>query len=234
MDIARLTSLGLAWVFSLISGSLGLNALFESSHSKSFLKKNAPSGVTLTIDASDILQSGVVLTVSCALLAILTSVLLLLAFFPRKVTGNVSTTRGYRIQAYVTAFTTLWIFAALIAYDVVVSTRSARVTAMVGKLTLPDSAVRQQEMMLGVSPVYWKQNYLRWQAFVTWFAVLFGTLSSIFLFLASRSLLVTKGLDFDMGNTGNRDKEIDTHPEDLKHAYSLPSVRTTVFDVTLP
>ncbi len=126
---------------------------------------------------------------------------------------------------------------------------------MVGKLTLPDSAVRQQEMMLGVSPVYWKQNYrasllkldllrlniltvlfraVRWQAIVTWFAVLFGTLYSKLLLLASRSLHITKDLDFDMSNTGNRDKEIDTHPEDLKHTYSLPSVRTTVFDVTLP
>ncbi|TDL16088.1 hypothetical protein BD410DRAFT_795718 [Rickenella mellea] len=207
--LARLVLLALTWAFGVISGSLGLNALIKSNQSKSYVKKNAPSGVTVSINTNDIFQVGVVLTVACTLLAILASLFFPLTFVPRKLFG-IPTARGLRIQAYLLAFTTLWVFASLIPFDIFARNRSAKVTATLGKLTLPDSVVAQQEAMLGVSPVYWKQNYVRWQAIITWFAVLFGALASIVLFMASRRTTSSTHSNLDSSSDRElREKEAD-------------------------
>lgn len=57
------------------------------------------------------------------------------------------------------AFTSLWLLSVTIAFTVIFATKSARVTASLGGIQLPQAIVDAQARALGVSPLYKDQSY---------------------------------------------------------------------------
>lgn len=57
------------------------------------------------------------------------------------------------------AFCSLWLLAVTIAFTVIFATKSARVSASLNGLQLPQSIINAQAHALGVSPVYKDQSY---------------------------------------------------------------------------
>ena len=57
------------------------------------------------------------------------------------------------------AFTSLWLLSLTIAFTVIFATKSARVSATLGGVQLPQSIVDAQAQALGVSPIYKDQSY---------------------------------------------------------------------------
>lgn len=57
------------------------------------------------------------------------------------------------------AFASVWLLAVTIAFTVIFATRSARVSATLGGVQLPQSVIDTQSRALGVSPIYKKQSY---------------------------------------------------------------------------
>lgn len=105
---------------------------------------------------ADVFNTGVVLTTASALLALLSLIFLFTHFLSASVSHARS---GLRLQALLVAFCTLWIFATLIAFDVIARTRQAKVSASLGGVALPASIIQQQQQQLGVSTVYWDAHY---------------------------------------------------------------------------
>lgn len=116
---------------------------------------------------SDAFDPGVNVTVISGVLGITSLVTLLylaLRPLPRSTTSSSSlkpTTRPILLlTSALHTLLSIWIFAALIAYDVIVRNRSARVSAFLPNgQSLPQSLVEQQERALGVSSVYWDKEY---------------------------------------------------------------------------
>lgn len=57
------------------------------------------------------------------------------------------------------AFASLWLLSVTIAFTVIFATKSARVSASIGGVQLPQSIIDAQARALGVSPVYKDQSY---------------------------------------------------------------------------
>jgi hypothetical protein len=57
------------------------------------------------------------------------------------------------------AFASLWLLSVTIAFTVIFATKSARVSASIGGVQLPQSIISAQARALGVSPVYKDQPY---------------------------------------------------------------------------
>ncbi|GBE90062.1 hypothetical protein SCP_1800840 [Sparassis crispa] len=70
---AQLFSLMLATAFCILGMSVGIDALVKSMRQKNKLRHSTAAGVSVSIDTSDIFNSGVVNTVICALLTTLIS-----------------------------------------------------------------------------------------------------------------------------------------------------------------
>jgi len=180
-NVPRLALLFLSFAFGVISGAVGINSLVKAKQQKSYVKHNAPPGVSVNIDTQDLFSSGVVLTVGAGLLALVSAITLPLLLSSRR------PAKHHRISAILHAFFTVWIFATLIPVDVFSRHRSARVTASLGGVPLPASIIAAEQRALGVSPVYWDQHYIRLLAIIPWFAVLFGALTAFSLFSAART-----------------------------------------------
>lgn len=120
--------------------------------------------------------------------------------------------KTYRLLSYIMFLFFAWDIASLIAYDYIARTRLGKISAFAGDVQLPDSAIAAQAQLLGVSAEYWSNDFgeifiypsgssillfvrknsqmylfsvVQWMAIVPWFAVLFGLVSGIELFLAS-------------------------------------------------
>ena len=65
----------------------------------------------------------------------------------------------FTILGSLLAFTSLWLLSVTIAFTVIFATKSARATASLGGLQLPQSLVDAEARALGVSPVYKDQSY---------------------------------------------------------------------------
>ena len=57
------------------------------------------------------------------------------------------------------SFTSIWLLSVTIAFTVIFATKSARVSASLGGVHLPQSIIDAQARALGVSPVYKDQSY---------------------------------------------------------------------------
>lgn len=71
------------------------------------------------------------------------------------------------------AFWSLWTFTAIIPFDVFFAKRSARITATLGGIAVPQSLIDALSAQLGVSPVYRKQGYCESFRCVYYFLFLF-------------------------------------------------------------
>ncbi|TDL16087.1 hypothetical protein BD410DRAFT_649820 [Rickenella mellea] len=189
---ARVTLLALTWALGVIGGAFGLNALIQGNRSKSEVKKSVQAGITLTIDSNDIDTAGIFLAVFCTLLSVISSLFLpshLPSSFPLSfplpsilsITGPRSSnpTRAIRVQAFTLLALSLLILSALVPYDLFAIERSAKISAMIGKLSVPDSELQEQEKGLGISAKYWDSNFIRWQALSSIPAFLLSLLASL-------------------------------------------------------
>jgi len=156
----------------------GINALHKSDDLKDFVHSNAPPGVRVDINDNDVFSSGTVVTIFSGLLALTSLITLVLLLLFRRSPKPLL----MRLSAALHLFFAIWIFGALIPFDAFTRNRSARVAAFIGDTQLPDSIVQQQQQALGVSAVYWDQDYLRILAILPWFAILFGVIAAIVLF----------------------------------------------------
>ncbi|KAL5521065.1 hypothetical protein ACEPAG_8987 [Sanghuangporus baumii] len=189
VGLVTLGLLFLSFAFGIIGMSVGINALVKSNDLKDFVRQNAPPGVTVDIDTSQAFDSAVVLAVGCGLLA-LTSLLTFLAYV--SIFKPVSR-RPVLFASLVHWFLAVWIFATLVAFDVIAVNRSAKVAAFLGQTQLPDSIVQQQEQALGVSPTYWDHDYIKLLAILPWFAFLFAVIVGLERFFASKNFKSHRG-----------------------------------------
>jgi len=175
----QLITLFLSFAFAVIGGSVGLNALIKSNQEKSHLRASVPQGTRLIIDTSDIFNSGVVVTVVCALMAIVSLLGLGLALISKGLGAK-------KVLGGLLAFLAVWLLATQIAFTVFFATGSAGVRAFVGIVELPQSIIQQVEQSLGTTSVYKHIGYLRLVAIIPWFTILFGAIAAGVL-LASHS-----------------------------------------------
>ncbi|KAH8103358.1 hypothetical protein BXZ70DRAFT_858789, partial [Cristinia sonorae] len=181
--LPRLISLFLSFSFGVIGFAIGLNALIKSNNDKDRLRKSVPQGATVDINDNDVYESGVVVTVMSGLIA-------LVSFFamPSAILSHprLRSSTMLHAQSGFLGFFTIFLFAALIPFTTFVANRSAKVTAFLGGVKVPDAVVKGIEKQLGATSVYKDIHYLRNTAILPWFAFLFGLTSTILTFLAAR------------------------------------------------
>ncbi|KAI0315447.1 hypothetical protein OF83DRAFT_1062076 [Amylostereum chailletii] len=195
MKLTRLGALFMSFAFAVIGGSVGLNALIDGNRSKSTLRRLLPNTVSVNFNinapapATDVFKSGVVLTTVCALIALLTLLLLLATALSGRRAGSARTplmTRTLPLQAGVLAFCAVWLFATVIPFTDFFANRSVKVNASVGGVPLPQSAINSLTSQLGLSQRYKDFHYLRLVAILPWFTVLFTGIAAAVLFVAAR------------------------------------------------
>jgi len=180
MKTAVLSSLAMAWAWGVIAGSVGLNALIKSNQEKTRLRKSVPAPAEVTINTNDVLRTGIVLTVAGAVIAVVCSFFILILFIARR-----TAVRTFVAQSFILAFCATWLLATLIPFTYYFATRSAKVTASIGGIPLPDSIVKGAEEALGSTSVYRKIPYLRLVAILPWITVFFTILAAAVVFVAA-------------------------------------------------
>jgi len=179
---AILGTLAMTWAWGVIAGSVGLNALIKSNQQKSRFRKTIPPPTVITINTNDVFTSGIVLTTVCATIVVICTIyFLLLALSPTRFT------RTLRIQGGILAFFATWLFATLVPFTLFVARRSAKITARIGNIQLPDSVIQGAEKEFGTTSVYRQIGYLRLVAILPWFAFLFTVIAAVVQFHAASS-----------------------------------------------
>ncbi|KAF9223103.1 hypothetical protein BS17DRAFT_153745 [Gyrodon lividus] len=177
----RLGALFFSFVFSVIGGSVGLNALVKSNQERSFIRDAAPVGASVNINVHDVFSTGAVITTVCALLALLSGVFFTFTWCPVK-----DKRFWFRFQSCALFFCSIWLLATLIPYDYFFANREAQVTASLGGVPVPASLIQNIEEALGVTSVYKDIYYLRLVAVLPWFALLFSVIAGVVLHFAAR------------------------------------------------
>lgn len=192
LKLARLVSLFLAFAFGTIGGSVGLNGLIKSNQSKSTLRKVLPAGITVAIGINDVYHSGVVLTTVCTLIAVLSTLFILLTLWSSTQRAASASgkpdlaTRTLPLQSIVLGFCSVWLFATIIPFTDFFANRAANIAAFLNGVQLPPAAVSAAQQSLGATSVYHKLYYLRLVAVLPWFTFLFSSIAAVVLFLAAR------------------------------------------------
>lgn len=150
----RLASLAMSFAFGIIGMGVGINALVKFENEKHTLKKMAPSAATVTIDTTDILASGIVLTIVCGLVALASLLFLLPALL-----ASASAHRWLKLQTAVFGFLSVWAFAVLVPFTDFFANRQAKVSASIGNIQLPASIIQQLQNQIGATPVYRHVRY---------------------------------------------------------------------------
>lgn len=157
---ARLAPLFLTFAFGVIGFATGINALAKSNDQKDLVKEQAPLGATVDIDTSDVFTVGCVVTAVCAALAVVSLLSFLSLLFTHSTKGGVPLcTRLLRPLAFLLAFLSVWLFAALVAMTDFVANREAKVTAFIGTFSLDSGVIKTVEQQLGVTSVYREIDY---------------------------------------------------------------------------
>ncbi|TRM62198.1 hypothetical protein BD626DRAFT_58016 [Schizophyllum amplum] len=178
LRIPLLASLFLAFAFGVTGLALAVEALEKSDDEKAQVKAVAPSGTTVDVNFSDILDAGIAVTVACGITALLSLLSMLALLLPRLRTVPA------RLVAPLFFFCAVFLFATLVPFDLFYSTRSANVTAHIGAITVPPSVVQQIQEAAGLSNKYSDKLYLRVVAIVPWFAFLFAITSGVLMLLS--------------------------------------------------
>lgn len=201
LRIARLASLVLSTAFGIIGMGVGINALVKYKEQKRELEGAVPAGATVNIDTSDVLNSGYVVTVVSGLIALASFIFLIPAAIP----SLAKRTGSHRIQSAILGFLTIWLFAALVAFTVFFSSRSAKVTAFLGSFSIDQATIQQIVGSLGATTKYSEIDYLRLPAILPWFTFLFGITSSALLFAEARN--TSRAATYPVSSAGVDQKE---------------------------
>jgi hypothetical protein len=240
---------------ALLTTSLGLliHALTSFHYTQStisHLTANFPSagasGISVSINASDIEHTGIVLGVGCGLGMI--GVLAILAYLclrrtltsqrvdradnklEEKETADESTSK--RSSADASAYNSLplltlplllssaLIFSTVVPFTYFYATREARVVARLGHSVISPEAVKQVEKSLGLTGVYREVSYLKPAVILPWLALLF-TLTTALTLLSSHSPLLSTPAD-----TAHAGLDIHTGPNVLAGTPNNPKPDT--------
>ncbi|KAH9922124.1 uncharacterized protein B0H18DRAFT_844676, partial [Fomitopsis serialis] len=193
---ARLAALALSFAFGIVALSTGINALAKSSDQKRTLKKDVPSVASVTINTNDVLSSGIVVTVVCALIALVSFLSIVHALFfrlrivKRNPDGNswgaLHTRHAPRAGAAALAFLSVWLFATLVPFTDFVANRSAKISANIGGVPLSAGDIQAYQAAFGLTSVYHKLGYLVAGTVLPWIALLFSSLASALSFHYAR------------------------------------------------
>ncbi|KAF9233777.1 hypothetical protein BU15DRAFT_53449 [Melanogaster broomeanus] len=207
----RLGTLFFCFAFSVIGGSVGLNALIKSNQERSLARNSlaalgGTTDATINIDINDVFSSGAVITAVCALLALLSGVFFAFTWCPVK-----DKRFWFRLQSCALFFCAIWLFATLIPFDYFFANREAQVSASVNGVPMTADLIQAFEQLLGITPVYRDISYLRLLAVLPWFALLFSVIAGVVLhFAARRAGAAAAGYDakHSVSDTEHREKDL--------------------------
>ncbi|KAF8490610.1 hypothetical protein JB92DRAFT_2835815 [Gautieria morchelliformis] len=191
----RVSLLALTTVSSIIAGAAAINAIRKSNSRKAALRQSVPTGVTVSIDTSDIEDTVIVLFVVTILLSMqIGNILLVLVkdwfrpYWPPRMTqprnGVAVSTRTLSLQSWYLACNLGAILAVLIPATIFAARRMAVVKAFQGGIQLPDSVVLAAEAQLGIVGVYWNYFPVRFVIISNWINVLFTLPMTLASFVA--------------------------------------------------
>ena len=100
---------------------------------------------------SDVDTAEIVVIIACGITAALSMISALFPFLKH--------TRLFHVQLTGLALCAIWIFAGLVAFDFYFRTRSARVTATIGGVVVPQAVTAVVEKQLGVTSVCKRIEY---------------------------------------------------------------------------
>lgn len=202
LTATRIASLFLSFAFGVVGMGVGINALVKFKHEKHQLEAAVPAGASVSVDTSDVLDAGYVLTVVCGLLALASLAFLVPAFLARA-----RAPRTLRIEGAVLAFLSVWLFATLVPFTDFFANRSAKITAFIGAIQIQPQVIQQVVASLGATTEYRHVDYLRLPAVLQWFAFLFGTTSAVLSFLDARGTRTIKA--YPVSSAGvDREEEV--------------------------
>ncbi|GBE84228.1 predicted protein [Sparassis crispa] len=209
LKVARLVSLALATAFGIIGMSVGISAVVKSNRQKTKVRHSVPAGTSVSIDTNDVLHSGIVNTVVCGLLAVVS--------FSALITTLVSASgrRASLIFAHVLLFLSIWLFATLVPFTDFVANRQAKVSATLDGISLPQSVIQAVQAQIGVTGIYHKLLYLRIASALPWIAFLFGVLSAVFLYATERGADSSR-YPLAAGGTVGSIREVDDKPKEAE------------------
>jgi hypothetical protein len=169
----------MAWIFGVLGGSFGLNALIKSNQQKSTLRHVALPTV-VKINTLDITQVGIVATVACTLVSVLSSAFLLAMFIPK-----FNRRSSLKLESFSLLFATIMLFSSLIVFTDFYANRSAKITATLGTVIIPQAIIDKTAAALGQTSVYKDIDYLKWVTYIQWFTFLFATIATVVTFMAA-------------------------------------------------
>ncbi|EDR09850.1 uncharacterized protein LACBIDRAFT_325712 [Laccaria bicolor S238N-H82] len=194
------------WAFGVISVGVGAHAWVKSHQEKRAVKAAVVAPTVVSINTHDVDTAGIVVTVACGITAAFSAISALLLFLKH--------TRFFLAQSIGLCLCAIWIFAGLVAFDFYFHTRSARVTATVGGIAVPQAIINSVEKQLGVTGVYNQLEYLRLVAIIPWFTLLFTIIGSI-IFAVSAGKTDTRApskspapLSYTVDDDGEKEKEL--------------------------
>jgi len=202
MALLTLAALFFSFDFAVVSVGLLIHSFIASRDQVTDLRAAAPSGTVVDVNRHDITITGEVSTAVQGLIIGLTIVSAFAVLYRSKTPPKL-----FAILGSLLAFTSLWLLSVTIAFTVIFATKSARVSATLGGIQLPQSVINSQARALGVSPVYKDQSYLLHAAILPWFTWLFTTFAAVALFLGSRvhSTSTAKDVPTNEKSTGVRE-----------------------------
>ena len=158
---ARIASLILSSVFGIVGLALGVDALVKGNHEKERIQSLVPRGTTVDIDTHDVVTVGAVVSAFSAALGVasLASLGFLLAALVTEKSGPTLASRTLPLQGVLLSILTLGLFGALVPMTDYVANREAKVTAKIGRLTLPPSIVQSVQDAIGATSVYHEISY---------------------------------------------------------------------------
>ncbi|KAH6909771.1 hypothetical protein BKA70DRAFT_175788 [Coprinopsis sp. MPI-PUGE-AT-0042] len=201
---ARLASLNLTSALATVAACLGLNALIRSNQLKSSFKSKAPPPTRVEIDTEAILNTGIVATVGCILLAGFCFIFASMTLIPkfRRIAN-----KTLKVQAGLIAFSAIWIFACMVPYMKYYLNDSAGVKAFIGSTQLPDSLVKSLQEKSGSSSVYKDMWFLRPFAILPWISIA-SALATIPILLRAAKALKSVPSDRTSDATSDTDRQM--------------------------
>jgi len=182
MALFTLAALFFSFDFAVVGAALLIRAFVAANNQVDDLRAAIPRGTVLNVNNDDITITGKVSIAVQALIIALTTVSAYTVLNRSKIRP-----KFFVILGSLFSFASLWLLSVTIAFTVIFATKSARVTAFLGSVQLPQSVIDAQARNLGVSPVYKDQSYLLHAAILPWFTWLFTTVAAVAMFLESRA-----------------------------------------------
>ncbi|TFK98070.1 hypothetical protein BDV98DRAFT_534496 [Pterulicium gracile] len=173
--------------------AFGITALHNLREDEKKINSLVPEAVNVTIDANDVLKSGISVAVACGIAALTALIALIYSFIRgRRSSQAVVDEKGHgrkskagRLFGLFLLFIAVWLFASLVPLTLFVATRKADVIAMLGETRLPDSLVHGAQSSYGLTPIYKELSWMVRLVVVPWIELVFVMLSGIYLLIAA-------------------------------------------------